>query len=194
MGYTSWKYRLTLVGRFAAFAVIAFALFGVGLLAMLNQRLGLSYAKDIATLSALQERLPVILLVAGLSHMVAIAAAGFVLLLLWTHAVSGPLVRARRYLQLMASERDIADVQFRKTDQLHRLASAFQQWIAARRIKRAAWDVLLERAERLIQECEQWNTQHPGDPSGSQEYLRNLAGVYEQMRHLLRGNASGQKG
>ncbi|MBI3996238.1 MAG: hypothetical protein HY352_01140 [Candidatus Omnitrophica bacterium] len=182
---------MTLAARVAGFAGVGFILFGAGLLAMLHQRLGLGYAKDLAALSALQERLPTTLFAAGMISVTVVGGMGLFLSLCWTHAVSGPLVRVRRYLQELATNQPIEEVRFRKTDQLHRLADAFEHLIAARSRRRAAWDTSLERAERLLQDCEHWSARHPDDPSGLRQPLRDLHDVYEQMHQLFQGDASG---
>lgn len=191
--FIDWRYRLALMARFALFICCGLAVFGLGLLMALNQRLGIGYAKDLAALSALQERLPVILIAGGVITMAVISIAGFFLALFWTHAVSGPLVRVQRCLAQLADSQDSAAMRFRSTDQLHSVAKSLEKLIAARRSQRAAWEVFLVKADQAIKGCEAWRAQHPGDAIGMRQRLQLLKKEYQAMHRLLKQGDSGLK-
>ena len=189
--FIDWRYRLILMARFAFFIFCGLAVFGLGLLIALNQRLGIGYAKDLAILSSLQERLPVILMAGGIITVAIVSAAGFFLALFWTHAVSGPLVRVQRCLQQLADWQDAGRMRFRSTDQLHPVAESLDKLIAARRSQQAAWEAFLIKADQAIKGCEAWSVRHPGDASGMRQRLQLLKKEYQSMHQLLKQSASG---
>jgi hypothetical protein len=184
-------YRLALAARFAGMACVLLVLFGLLVFLALNKQLGAGYVTDLATLSGLEERLPALLWGAGLAYMCAAGAAALLLSLLWTHAVSGPLVRVHRSLQLLAGGALVEDLRFRRTDQLHPLAGAFQQIAQATHQRRAKWEPLLARAESLIQECEELAKQRHADPAALKQRTDALQRVYEELADRLRSGASG---
>jgi hypothetical protein len=170
------------MARFAVLLCCGFAVFGLGLLAALHQRLGLSYAKDLAILSALQAQLPMIFIAGGMTCMAILSATGFVLALYWTHAVSGPLVRVQRCLQQLAGRQEAGAMRFRSTDQLHPLAASLDQLIAARRSQRAAWEAGLMKADQAMKDCEAFSAQHPEDAAGIRQRYGLLQQVYQAMQ------------
>lgn len=178
-------YRLVFAGGLLGLAGLGFVLFGLLLLLALSQRLGVNYRADLAALSELQGRLPTLLLTAGIIQMTVVGLVVFVFSLLWSHAISGPLVRVRRFLRLIAGGQDVEELRFRHTDQLHGLAEAFQRFILARRSRHEAWESCLARAQQLIQESERVAAPLPGEPAALSERREALQRVYEQMRELL---------
>src|SRR3989338_7892083 len=111
-------YRLAGVAWFAGACCAGFVVLGLSLFAILHRRLGVGYRDDLVTLSGLQERLPFLVALAGVIHMLVVGAVLVFLLLLWAHAVSGPLVRVRRLLSSLSANQPLGAARFRATDQL----------------------------------------------------------------------------
>lgn len=174
------RYRLALMARFALLLTLTLAVFSGLFVWLLNRRLGFGYAEDLATLSRLEAALPRVLLAAGAVQVAVGGALALVFSLCWTHAVSGPLVRVRRTLQALARGEAVQALRFRKTDQLHGLAGAFQELLDAEQRRRQAVAEALDEASSLISAV----VQAPGDPASraSRDALRR---VYEALRRRL---------
>jgi hypothetical protein len=178
---TSSRYRWTILARFLAIVLLGIGLFaGVTFLAC-DRRLAVSYAQDLATLSRLQEQLPAIVMLTSAVQAAAVGGLMLLCALIWTHAVSGPLVRVSRALASLARGRSPEDIHFRKTDQLHGLADALREIRAAYHARREASRHALARADRLIEECVSLTAQGRATPALLAPRLTALRRIYEEM-------------
>ena len=181
------KYIVSFAIRFLGIALFSFTFCGISLFLMLNRRLGVGYFQDIATLSGLQERLPLILLTSGIIQAIALSLILFLFSLLWAHAVSGPLVRFRKYISMIGKDELVGEIVFREKDQLHYLAKAFQLMQADSRTRRDQFDAYLKKAEHLIGEYESLQHEKNVDPSKLKDRRAALKESYERMEALFRG-------
>lgn len=181
------KYIVSFALRFSGIAFFSFTLCGISFFLMLNRRLGVDYFQDIATLSGLQERLPSILLTGGIIQTIVLSLILFLFSLLWAHAVSGPLVRFRRYISMIGKDEPVGEISFREKDQLHYLAKAFQHMQADSRTRRDKFDACLKKAEQLIGEYESLQQEKNVGPSKLKDKRVALKESYERMETLLRG-------
>lgn len=178
------QYTLSFAVRFSVIALGGFILFAGFLYLALNRRLGINYFEDISTLSRLQEKFSVILLATGAIQAVIISSIFLVLSLLWAHAVAGPLVRFRRYLNALNGDSSQDDIAFREKDQLHFLAESFKSMQQDRKINRDRFVGGLKRAEGMIQEYEILAKQKNASPAQLTNLLESLRKVYEEMKSL----------
>lgn len=179
------RYTFSFAVRFSGLALLFFSSFALVLFLLLNKRLGVSYLDDIATLSRLQEKLPLVLF---LTAVVQAAFGSFVVLvisLFWAHAVAGPLVRFRKYLRMVWRHEPIGEMSFRKGDQLQYLAEAFRgmqdQWT-----KRGHQMSLYDRqVQDLIAEYESLAKDTTGNSTALEEKRGALKEIYQKMLALL---------
>lgn len=181
------KYTVSFAVRFLGIALISFIFCGISLFLMLNRRLGINYFQDIATLSGLQERLPFILLMSGIIQAVVLSLILFIFALLWAHAVSGPLVRFRKYINMIGKDEPVGEIIFREKDQLHYLAKAFQHMQADSRSRMEQFGAHLKKVEQLLGEYESLQQEKNVDPSKLKDKRAALKEIYERMKALLQG-------
>lgn len=184
-------YRRSFIRRFASAAALGFLLVSLIWLALLHRRLGFGYGQDIAVLSRLHGQLLPLLGVTGLSQVLGVGAVLLLLSLCWAHAVSGPLVRVRRWVRALDEEPPLETLRFRKSDQLHELADAFQDLGRARRARRERFEVLWTRAQRLLEECR--SLKSGAEPAQLQKRLDALREVYAQMGRLIEEPTPGER-
>ena len=179
------RYTLSFAVRFSGLALLFFSSFALVLFLLLNKRLGVSYFEDIATLSRLQEKLPLILFVTAV---VQAAFGSFVVLILslfWAHAVAGPLARFRKYLRMVGRDEPIGMMSFRKSDQLQYLAEAFRdmqdQWTK----QRYQMSLYGQQVRDLIAEYELLVKDPRGNSMALEEKRGALKEIYQKMLALL---------
>lgn len=179
------RYTLSFAVRFSGLALLFFSSFALVLFLSLNKRLGVSYFEDIATLSRLQEKLPLVLFVTAV---VQAALGSFVVLILslfWAHAVAGPLVRFRKYLRMAGRDEPIGGMSFRKSDQLQYLAEAFREMQARWTKRRYQMSLYVRQAKDLIAEYESLAKDLRGNSMALEEKRGALKEIYQKMLALL---------
>lgn len=179
------KYIISFAMRFLSIAFFAFVILGLILFLSLNKRLGVNYFQDISTLSSLQETLPAIILTTGIIQTVVLSFVLFLVSLFWAHKVAGPLVRFRRYLNMMDKGGIEEGMAFREEDQLHYLAQSFQLMQAARKIRQDRIMAQLRDAQRIVDEYEILSKEKGSHTPALKDKLSNLKKVYKNIQKLL---------
>lgn len=188
---TSSRYRWTVLARVLAIALLGIGLFAWVMLLACDRRLAVSYAKDLVTLGRLQEQLPAIVMLLAVIQAAAVGGITLLGALIWTHAVSGPVVRVSQALASLVKGQSLEDVRFRQTDQLHGLADALRQAGAASHARREASRCLLARADRLIEECALLAAQDQAAPALLAQRLTALQRLYEELAEPARHEKPG---
>ncbi len=179
------KYTAFFAVRFLGIAFFSFTFCGISFFLALNRRLGVNYSQDIATLSDLQEKLPLIFLTSGIVQAMVLSLILFVFSLIWAHAVSGPLVRFRKHISLIGKDEPAGEIAFRENDQLQYLAKAFQHMQTASRTRRDKYDAHLKKAEQLMAEYESLQKEKNTDPAALKNKWTALRECYERIEVLL---------
>ena len=171
------EYTASFAVRFLGIALFSFTLCGISLFLVLNRRLGVNYSQDIAALSGLQEKLPLIILTSSIIQAVILSLILFLLALMWAHAISGPLVRFRKFISLVGNDGPDGEIAFLENYQLHDLAQAFQKMQAGSQKRRKKFDEYLDNADQLLKTPD----------SLSKNKRADLEECYQKMGSLLRG-------
>ena len=69
-----------------------------------------------------------------------------------SHKVAGPLYRLKRYMTIVRNGRYSHEIRFRKDDQLHDMAEAFNQMVMSLEIRKEIDLLYVERMEKIINE------------------------------------------
>lgn len=178
------NYTLIFAVYFLAVAFAGFFLLALSLLFLLNRKLGISYLNDITTLSDLQEKLPMIVLVTGVVQAAMSCLVMFLLSLLWAHAVAGPLIRVRRLLEMMRHGQWMDNIAFRRDDQLHELAEVVRNCQSSCQDRREEFISYVQQAEHIRAECELAALSSEMDSQLS-DRIKNLKKVYLNIKQLL---------
>lgn len=185
------KYTLFFAIRFLGIALLGFILFGGTLFLMLNRRLGVNYFEDIVTLSRLQEKLPFILLTTGIIQTIALSFVMLIFALLWAHAIAGPLVRFRRFLNMVSHGQWMEDIAFRRNDQLQGLAHSMAHLQKCCQKREKKFISYLDQAQQLVKEYEDMIEQRNSASWQIQDKLNALKKVYADMQALLEREGAG---
>lgn len=180
------KYTLSFAVRFLGMASAGFLLLGASLFWVLNRRLGTSYFQDITTLSNLQEKLQIILFTTGVLQVVVLSLVFSVISLFWAHKVSGPIVRFRRYLNMLGKADLMDDMAFRQDDQLQYLAQAFRKTQASCKMRNRQLMDYLKEADQIVEEYEALQGEKGVEPALLDKKLLALKAVYKKIQKFLR--------
>jgi len=172
------KHTLSLAITFLGIAFAGFTILGLTLFALLNHHLGEDYFEGILTLSILQEKIPVILLVGGVAQAIVLSLILLLLSLLWVHSIAGPLVRLGKYLKMMERNEPGPEIAFRQNDQLHALAQAFRQLQMSRQHRISQLHACSTEAARLVEKMDD-------SQSEAKEQLASLGEIYRHMKEIV---------
>lgn len=185
------KYILSFIFRFLVVVFVGFALFGLIIIIFLNRNIGPTYLEGISALSQLRTQLPIILFITAFFQAIALSVIVLLLTLLWSHGVSGPLVRFKKHLREFGEGRLLQPpFTFRETDQLHSLAHAFSEAVTAQRERTVQASTLLVEAQRLIDECEALRKEEKDGTHKFKTNLEDLQKIYLQIKEIYSAKKS----
>jgi len=173
------RYIRSFAVKFFGLTCLGFSVFGGLLFWMLDHRLGAGYLNDILALSRLDERLPFIILMTAVIQSTVLSGVVCILLLIWGHAISGPMIRYRRVIRQMTAGDAGEDVLFREQDQLHGLAAAVNHLQQSNQSRSNRYAECLNRADRILEEYKSSGSDRRREMRGQ------LTHVYDEMRQLL---------
>ncbi len=179
------RYTLSFAVKLSGLALLFFSSFALVLFLSLNKRLGVSYFEDIATLSRLQEKLPLILFVTAVVQAAFGSLVVLIISLFWAHAVAGPLARFRKYLRMVGRYEPIEEISFRKGDQLQHLAGAFREMQDRLSKRRYQMSLYGRQAKSLVAEYESLVKDPRGNSTALEEKRGTLKEIYQKMLALL---------
>ncbi len=179
------KYAFSFIFRFFLIVLTGFIVSGLLLVIFLNREIGPTYLQGISNLSQLQALLPSILFITAFVQALTLCVIVILLALLWSHGVSGPLVRFRKYLRDMAEGKSFPErIAFRDTDQLAGLAHAFSEMALSQKERTIRTLSLLAQAQKIIDECLALKIQGEVATPEYKQKLSGLAMVYLRVKEV----------
>lgn len=177
------NYITTFIIKFSAIILFGFWLSGLVIIISLDRNLGTSYKEGIQALSQLKNNLPYIIFIITVIQTLALCVITFLLSLIWSHNIAGPIIRFKRYLKEISCGRLLKErIAFRNTDQLQDLAKELSEVMLSDRNNSSQALAFLVEAQKLLDECFAFSK----DPKIVEGKLKELTAVYRNIRDIYK--------
>lgn len=181
------KYFILFIIRFFVLIFIGFGIFGSVIVIFLNRKIGPTYREGICALSWIQAYLPFILFITAFIQEVTLCSIAMLFVLLWSHAISGPLMRFRKHLRDIAQGKFLkAAITFRTTDQLHDLAQSLSELSIIQKDANLKAQALLDKAKILLDDCKILTDRKKGNSYEFNLKLDELKKIYSHIKNIYR--------
>ncbi len=157
------------------------------IIVFLDRKIGPTYLEGIYNLRQIQASLPFIIFITAFIQTLTLCIITFLIALLWSHRIAGPLVRFRRYLLDACVKKSPKEpIVFRNTDQLHGLAQAFSEMVISHKSNKASALALLAEAQKILDKCKTLQNQNKRDSDDFNSKLQELKKIYLHIKDIYK--------